>query len=329
VITQVLNSYIAASKQAEEAYLAKSTAARRYQRFVVGGSTLFSLLAVLLGVAAWWNHDWLGYQLYLLRNVRALTAAQELDLKPGETFSECANCPDMVVIPAGSFMMGLPDNVGGEDAHPQHSVTIAEPFAVSKYEVTFTEWDACAAQGGCNAHVLDNGWGRGQQPVINVRWEEAQEYAGWLSKITGKPYRLLSEAEYEYAARGGTTTQYPWGNDVGYNNANCNGCGRNLDLNRTLPVGSFPPNKFGLYDMVGNVWEWTEDCENVGYDGAPTDGTARTSTGACNERVVRGGAWDDDPTSLLSTSRSYFYTQELGNRIGFRIARTLSTSSRR
>jgi formylglycine-generating enzyme required for sulfatase activity len=280
---------------------------------------------VSAGIAAWWNHDWLHQEFYVLKNVHSLSVAQELALKSGDHFNECAHCPEMVVIPAGSFMMGLPDKEGGESDHPQHNVTLAKSFAVSKYELMFAEWDECGIRGGCNAHILDNRWGRGRQPVINVSWEEALEYAAWVSTITGKTYRLLSESEYEYAARAGTTTKYPWGDNIGYNNANCYGCGRKLDMSRTMLVGSFQPNKFGLFDMVGNVWEWTEDCEIVSYNGAPTDGSARTSIGDCSKRAVRGGAWDDDPTSILSTSREWFDTHALGNRVGFRVARMLNT----
>ena len=155
-------------------------------------------------------------------------------------------------------------------------MTIAKPFAVSKFEVTFDEWDTCARYGGCRTDVSDFGFGRGQRPVIKVTWDDAQQYVAWLSKMTGEPYRLLTEAEYEYATRAGTTTAYPWGDDIGTNKANCNGCGSQWDNKQTAPVGSFAPNGFGLFDMVGNVWEWVEDCYNDNYNGAPTDGSAWT-----------------------------------------------------
>ena len=149
---------------------------------------------------------------------------------------------------------------------------------MSKYELTFADWDACVAGGGCNGYKpVDQGWGRGQQPVINVNWDDAQHYVAWLSQVTGKTYRLLTEAEYEYATRAGTTTTYPWGDDIKLNGqamANCDGCGSKWDDKQTAPVGSFAPNKFGLYDMVGNVFEWTEDCVHKNYNGAPTDGSA-------------------------------------------------------
>ena len=141
---------------------------------------------------------------------------------------------------------------------PQHIVTIAKPFAVSKFEVTFAEWDECAAQADCMAHVDDHGWGRDRQPVINVSWEDAQHYVHGSPRSPAKTYRLLTEAEYEFAARAGTQTAYPWGDEIGNNHANCANCGSRWDITQTAPVGSFAPNHFGLYDMVGNVWEWVE-----------------------------------------------------------------------
>ena len=222
--------------------------------------------------------------------------------------------------------MGSPAGQGDDDEHPQHEVTIAKPFAVGKFAVTFDEWDACAAQGGCRADVSDEGWGRGRRPVINVRWDAAQAYVKWLSGVTGKPYRLLSEAEYEYAARAGSQTEYPWGDEITLNDkpmANCVGCGGEWGGKQTAPVGSFPANGFGLYDMVGNVWEWTEDCWNKDYKGASADGLAWT-TGDCNRRVVRGGSWNYGPVDLRSAYRYRFNTSLRINYLGFRVARTLT-----
>lgn len=190
-----------------------------------------------------------------------------------ETFRDCPDCPEMVVVPAGQFMMGSPDN---DLAHmtserPQHKVTIAEPFAVGKFEVTFAEWDACVLNGGCSGYrPSDEGWGRGRRPVIHVSWSDAQEYVAWLSKKSGKTYRLLSEAEWEYAARAGTTTRYAFGNSITTQEAQ-------FSARKTAEVGSFKPNAFGLYDMHGNVMEWVEDCTHIAsYDGAPADGAAWT-----------------------------------------------------
>ena len=194
---------------------------------------------------------------------------------------------------------------------------------MSKFELTFAEWDACVAHGDCAAHVSDSGWGRGQQPAINVSWDDAQNYVAWLSRITGKTYRLLSEAEYEYAARAGRQTVYPWGDDLGRNNANCDGCGGQWGRKQTAPVGSFAANGFGLYDMVGNVWEWAEECYHDNYNGAPADGTAWTG-GDCYTRVVRGGSWVNGPQNLRSASRNRSSTDGRSGDLGFRVGRTLT-----
>jgi formylglycine-generating enzyme required for sulfatase activity len=231
------------------------------------------------------------------------------------------------VVPAGSFTMGSPrtEKDRRENEGPQHQVTIAQRFAVSKYELTFEQWDACVADGGCNGYrPPDPGWGHGNRPVIYVSWDDAKVYVAWLAQKTGKPYRLLTEAEYEYAARAGTTTAYPWGSAVGTNNANCAGCGNQWDNRQTAPVGSFAANGFGLYDMVGNVWGWTEDCWHDSYNGAPTDGSAWTS-GDCSSRVLRGGSWGYLPQYLRSASRNWDTTDAQNGNVGFRVGRTLIT----
>jgi formylglycine-generating enzyme required for sulfatase activity len=264
-----------------------------------------------------------------LANVGPLMAAQERALKPGDSFKEGADCPEMIVVPAGRFVMGSPEGQGPLDEHPPHWVTIAKPFAVAKFALTFDEWDACAARGGCRSDVNDNGFGRGRHPVINVSWDDAQAYVKWLSSISGKPYRLLSEAEYEYAARAGSQTKYPWGDDVKLNGqamANCKGCGGQWDgKQKTAPVGSFPANAFGLHDMIGNVWAWTEDCWNASYQGAPADGSPWTSHD-WSRHVVRGGSWGDVPDRLRSVNRHQGGTATGVRRdnLGFRVARTLS-----
>jgi formylglycine-generating enzyme required for sulfatase activity len=269
-----------------------------------------------------------------------LSPMQENTLKPKDIFKECDNCPEMIVVPAGTFRMGSPTTEPGRSADegPQHTVTIARPFAVGRFAVTFDEWDACAADGGCNqievlaglGRVLkpykpsDEGWGRGRRPVINVSWDDAQGYAAWLSKKTGKRYRLLTGAEYEYATRAGTQTAYPWGNAVGTNNANCHACGSQWDARQTAPVGSFAPNGFGLYDMVGNVEEWMEDCYHDSYLGAPTDGSAWIEGADCSNRIVRAGSWFFAPAFLRSAKRYWFTTDYRLNYLGFRVARTLA-----
>ncbi|MBV8103182.1 MAG: SUMF1/EgtB/PvdO family nonheme iron enzyme [Hyphomicrobiales bacterium] len=255
-----------------------------------------------------------------------LTAAEERALKPGDSFKEGPDCPEMIVVPAGRFLMGSPEGQGNADEHPQHEVTIARPFALAKFALTFDEWDACAARGGCRSDVSDNGWGRGRRPAINVTWDDAQAYVKWLSSVTGKPYRLLSEAEHEYAARAGSETKYPWGDDIkldGQAMANCYGCGSQWDDKQTAPVGSFAANRFGLNDMVGNVSAWTEDCWNNSYKGAPTDGSPWTSD-ARSSRVVRGGSWIINPDSLRSANRNRASTVDRGSALGFRVARTLT-----
>jgi formylglycine-generating enzyme required for sulfatase activity len=222
-----------------------------------------------------------------------------------EEMRDCPECPELVLVPAGEFMMGSgpPDGPGGSysNAVPQHKVTIAEPFWVGKHEVTFAEWDVCVAAGGCSNKPDDAGWGRDTRPVINASWNDATEYVGWLSQKTRNTYRLLSEAEWEYVARAGTTTVYWWGDEAGRGNANCSGCGSEWDDTKTAPVGSFKANDFGLYDTAGNVWEWLQDCYHQSYDGAPTDGSAWE--GHRCSRVMRGGSWRYDPAGLRSDFR--------------------------
>ena len=230
----------------------------------------------------------------------------------------------MIVIPAGSFTMGSPETEKGHRANesPQRSVMITKRFAVSNYDVTFADWDACVLVGGCT-QIDDSGFGRGTRPVINVSWSEAQQYVTWFSKMTGQLYRLLTEAEWEYAARAGTTTAYFWGDEIGKNNANCSGCFSQWDNRQTAPVGLFAPNAFGLYDMAGNVWQWTEDCFHDDYTGAPIDGSAWINVG-CSRRVVRGGSWNNGPLILRSASRGRAATDSRDDGIGFRLGRTLA-----
>ena len=257
----------------------------------------------------------------------AQPSMQEQTLKPKDVFKDCANCPEMVVVPAGSFKMGSPTSEPERSAEegPQHLVTITRPFAVGRFEVTFDEWDACVAEGGCNGYKpSDEGWGRGRRPVVNVSWDDAQSYVTWLSKKTHKSYRLLSGSEYEYAMRAGTQTVYPWGDTVGTNNANCHSCGSQWDAKQTAPVVSFAPNGFGLYDMVGNVREWTEDCYHDTYKGSPTDGSAWIEGGDCYHRVVRGGSFLLAPAFLRSASRYWFASDYRLRYLGFRVTRTLA-----
>jgi formylglycine-generating enzyme required for sulfatase activity len=215
------------------------------------------------------------------------------DLPPGTVFRDGVGTPEMVVIPAGTFQMGsLPSEEGRKDKEgPLHRVTIAGSFAVGRYAVTFDEWDLFVEATGLEYTPEDEGWGRGNRPVINVNWDDAKAYVQWLSQHTSREYRLLSEAEWEYAARAGRTSRYPWGYKRGRNLANFFDSGSKWSGSKTAPVGSFAPNAFGLYDMIGNVWEWVEDCRHDDYRGAPTDGSAWVS-GDCEARVLRGGSFN-------------------------------------
>ena len=230
--------------------------------------------------------------------------------------------PEMVAIPGGSFRMGCVSGLDcQDDEKPVHEVRVAS-FALSKYEVTFEEYDGFVAATGRRS-PNDQGWGRGRRPVIRVSWDDAVAYAEWLSAQTGERYRLPTEAEWEYAARAGSTTKYGWGNEIGQNRANCRGCGSQWDGEKTAPVGSFNPNAFGLHDMHGNLWEWVHDCWSDSYQGAPTDGSARTS-GDCESRVLRGGSWFNRPELLRAASRLRDSPGLRYVNLGFRVARTLT-----
>ena len=256
----------------------------------------------------------------------AARETQRLRRTVGGKFRDCAECPEMVVVPSGSFTMGSPGGESGryENEGPRHRVRIGYRFAVGVSEVTFAEWDACANAGGCGGYrPNDNGWGRGNRPVINVSWDDAQSYVRWLSERTGETYRLMSESEWEYVARGGTTTRYHWGHEIGHNRANCNGCGSRWDNKKTAPVGAFSANAWGLYDVHGNVWEWVADCWNNSYTGVPVEGSAWTR-GDCAKRVLRGGSWYNEPRLLRSALRGGNTSGARYSFYGFRIARTLN-----
>jgi formylglycine-generating enzyme required for sulfatase activity len=231
-------------------------------------------------------------------------------------FRDCPECPEMVVIPAGSFDMG---GAGRPFDRPVHRVTIGQQFAFSRYEITFENWDLCVEAGGCRFKPDDHGWGRGDHPVINVSWFDAKEYVAWLSQRTGKAYRLPSEAEWEYAARGGTHSPFYWGAQVGTRQANCSDCQTGAGV-KPLSVGSFSANAFGLYDMSGNVAEWVEDCWNESYNGAPQDGSA-WAKGNCSLRVLRGGSFDSPSSYLFSAARFRYDADVRYFANGLRVAR--------
>jgi formylglycine-generating enzyme required for sulfatase activity len=272
-------------------------------------------------------------------------------LKPKDTFRDCPKCPEMVVAPAGSFTMGSPKdepqrepfNKGSED---QLTVTIEKPFAVGRFAVTRGEFAAFVyatgrkTEGGCLVYTAsewklqsDRNWrspGFSQtdrHPVVCVNWEDSKAYVAWLSSITGRAYRLLSESEHEYAARAGSTTPFWWGSTISTSQANYNGNtygdGSNADWRKmTVPVDSFAANAWGLYNVHGNVWDWTEDCWNASNAGNPGNGDAR-KTGDCNLRVLRGGSWGSHSQLLRSADRHWYLPSTRAFSCGLRVARTL------
>jgi formylglycine-generating enzyme required for sulfatase activity len=272
-------------------------------------------------------------------------------LKAGQTFKECRNCPEMVVVPAGVFMMGSPANEPERrENEPQHKVSISRAFAIGKTEVTWDQWEACVRDRWCDGVGVENAlknnedgtpntnfvdWGRGTRPVVGVRWFDAQNFVGWLNNKTGldDAYRLPAEAEWEYAARAGTTTAYPWGAKLDHNHGNFGGPGPGLGgkaegrdtwVDQTAPVASFPPNAWGLHDMNGNVFEWVEDCYEADYAHAPVDGTANKQ-GNCANRVFRDGTFLSNPYMQRSARRGAPYpaTRRGRNYLGFRVAKSL------
>jgi len=236
----------------------------------------------------------------------------------GHTFRDCDNCPEMVVLGGGLFVMGSPaDETGrGADEGPQREVGI-QPFAIGKYEVTFAQWDACLADGGCNGYSPpDGGWGRGNRPVTNVSWEDAQAYLDWLNrKVSGLRYRLASEAEWEYAARAGAGDAYSFGPRVTATQAT-------FHARQTTPVGAHEANAFALFDMHGNVGEWVEDCYAPNYELAPVDGGA-VQADECQRRVYRGGGFADQAQILRAAARQAAQPEQRTQGLGFRVARTL------
>ena len=249
-----------------------------------------------------------------LLSILMLPLAGHADMKkPGAVFKDCETCPEMVVIPAGSFKMGDLSGAGSSKEKPVHEVKIGYSFAVGKYEVTQAEWEAVM---GKNPSEFKGA----RKPVENVSWEDAKSCVKKLSAQTGKEYRLLSESEWEYMARAGSTTKYPWGDEIDSSKAKYG------SEDSTVPVGSYSANAFGVHDTVGNVEEWVDDCWHKSYKDAPTDGSAWLSEneGNCKERVLRGGSWYNVPKSLRSAFRVGFDASWRDNYLGFRIARTLS-----
>jgi len=263
----------------------------------------------------------------------AKAALEELRPSPGKTFQDCNACPMMKTLESGNAQLGAGASEPGvkPNEQPQRPVIISTPFSISLTEVTFAQWDACVTGGGCTKRPKDNGWGRGNRPVINISWDDAQGYAKWLSDQTGKPYSLPSEAQWEYAARGGETGHYMGGSAKALC-AFANGAGiesgltwankecSDLSSDRTLPVGSLSANKFGIKDMLGNVQEWTLDCNTLNLKDAPTNGNPDLR-GSCNQRVVRGGSWFSPPTGLRFTTRENQRRGDSNDFTGFRVVR--------
>jgi len=255
--------------------------------------------------------------------VQSIQSIVQLLLTPGQTFRDKLKFggegPLMVVIPAGHFLMGSPDDEPGRNSNegPQHEVHIAKPFAMGVFAVTFDEYDMFCRETR-RKNPSDSGWGRGNRPVINVSWNDAQKYCGWLSQETNLNYRLPSEVEWEYACRAGTKTSYHVGENITKHQAN-------FKSSQTLPVGSFTSNVFGLYDMHGNVREWVRDCWHGNFRKAPTDSSAwlERDDGDCNIRVFRGGSWSRGPLHLRSATRDWLNSDGAINNLGFRIARDL------
>ncbi|HEY0844474.1 MAG TPA: SUMF1/EgtB/PvdO family nonheme iron enzyme [Noviherbaspirillum sp.] len=230
---------------------------------------------------------------------------------------DCPTCPVLVSLPAGTFTMG--SNSGDASEKPAHRVTISTPFAIGKHEVTVEQWNACVDAGGCPRIASANGQAPAT-PVRDVSWDDVQQYLKWLGKTTGKAYRLPTEAEWEYAARGGTTTRFWWGEQMRPGNANCKDCGEPWSPEGPANVGSFAPNPFGLHDVNGGVWEWVSDCWHTSFKGAPDDGRS-WNTPNCRDRVIRGGSWRDGASYMPSSTRFKYSASVRHSQNGFRVAR--------
>ncbi|MCB2101167.1 MAG: SUMF1/EgtB/PvdO family nonheme iron enzyme [Rhodobacterales bacterium] len=238
----------------------------------------------------------------------------------GAPFRDCEQCPEMVVIPAGTGVIGT--DGGRPQEAPRHALRVDRPFALSRFEVTFDEWTACRQAGACAADPHDHDWGAGRRPVMNLTYADIGQYLDWLARKTGKPYRLPSEAEWEYAARGGTDTPFWWGAEAGKGRANCRKCGTPWSGKGSAPVGSFAANPFGLYDTAGNVWEWVADCWHPSHADAPA-GTAPRLDGDCTQRVIKGGSWYYVPRNARPAFRHMNHVAVNSYNIGFRVARDL------
>ena len=242
----------------------------------------------------------------------------------GSELRDCPDCPEIVLIPAGSFDMGTPASEAGrlDDEGPVHRVSIGQSFYLGKYHVTRGQYGMFARATGRDVEAPDFPQ-TDDHPVVNVSWNDAVAYVEWLGQRTRQRYRLPTEAEWEYAARAGTRTAYYWGDEVGRGNANCHSCGSQWDSKSTAPVGSFRPNGFGLYDMAGNAWQWVQDCYVGNYNSTRREGSAY-ETYSCSSRVLRGGSWFIKPRYLRAGFRNWFVPGYRSFHFGFRVARTLT-----
>jgi formylglycine-generating enzyme required for sulfatase activity len=317
-----------------EANRIQMEASRRRGRLRTAAAITALVIGVMVLSVLLIAHKALYEQYFRFRKMgmHPLSSSGEQMLKPGDIFAECdLGCPKMVVIPAGSFMMGSAENADFKKEQPAHRVTIGAPIAVGKFDVTFAEWEVCVAAGACSEPPDKDKdpkkMGRNNRPVINVNLGEAKDVVNWLARMTGKRYRLLSEAEWEYAARAGTSTKYFWGEEVGTGHTVCQACGTEFDNKGTVPVGTFAPNPFGLYDMLGNVWQWVEDPPHPNYIGAPLDGSVWSEGGDTALQIIRGGGWDDESFKVRSAYRGEAGKRNAGNDLGFRVAREIDTGA--
>lgn len=247
-------------------------------------------------------------------------------------FSDCVGCPKMVRIPPGSFQQGDLQTTGDSDERPTRRVTFSQPFALSRTEITYAQWDKCVARGACEALTEEDlsQTTRARRPVQNVSWSDAKDFVVWLSRETGRVYRLPTESEFEYAARAGTDTRYAWGDNASRAHANygddacCGGLAAGADKwFFPATVASFSANAFGLHDMAGNVQEWVEDCWLESYEKAPQDGSPRVRDGDCDLRVLRGGSWSSTPKMIRPANRDKGAVDARLPYYGFRVARDL------
>jgi formylglycine-generating enzyme required for sulfatase activity len=270
--------------------------------------------------------DWLialisNLRLNRIENTRATSPSADPPISPSrDSIRDCEDCPYLVRIPAGRYKIGSPRQERGHQAseEPQTDISIGKPFLIGRFKVTFAQWDACVDAGGCRHRPSDEDWGREDRPVLNVSWDDAQAYLSWLRTVTKKRYRLPSEAEWEYAARAGSEGAYSWGDNISPSLANYNNF-----LKKTVPAGMYTKNKFGLYQVHGNLGEWVEDCWHDSYAKIPRDGTPYR-LGNCGVHSVRGGYWAFGPEMIRSASRAFGDHDARSKLFGFRVARDLN-----